>query len=110
MDNNKLNKTFKFIVYISFIVFAVLYISQASGYFDYKNRKKVAMTNSQIKQFEKDVKEGKKVDLKNYIEANNKNYQNKLSKAGLSISTTSEKVIQKIIEETFKVLSKVVGE
>ncbi len=110
MDKDKLNKIFKSMVTISFIIFTVLYISQASGYFDYQNRKKVMMTNSQIKQFEQDVKEGKNVDLKKYIEANNKNYQNKLSKAGLSISTTSEKAIQKIIEETFKVLSKAIGE
>lgn len=110
MDKSKLNKAFKSLVYISFIIFTVLYISQSSGYFDYKNRRKVAMTNSQIKQFENDIKEGKKVDLKKYIDANNKNYQNKISKVGLSISVTSEKAIQKIIEETFKVLSKFVGE
>ena len=110
MNHEKTNKFFKYILLISFIIFSALYISQAVGYFDYKNRKKVSLTNQQIKKFEKDVKNGKNIDIKKYIDENTNNYQNKLSKAGLSISTTIEKIIQKIINETFKVLSKLVGE
>ena len=110
MEHDKINRIFKYIILISFITFSALYISQSVGYFDYKNSKKVSLTNQQIKEFEKDVKKGKNVDIKKYIEANSNNYQNKLSKTGLSISSTSEKIIQKVIEETFKVLSKLVGE
>ncbi|MBR2840973.1 MAG: hypothetical protein IKF01_03790 [Bacilli bacterium] len=107
---DKFNTIFKHFIIVSFIIFTALYISQASGYYEYKNKKKVALTNQQIKQFEKDVSEGKKVNIKKYTEINNKNYQNKMSKTGLSISSISEKIIQKIINETFKILSKVMGE
>ena len=110
MKHKKENKIFKHIIFISFITFFALYISQSTGYFEYKNNKKVSLTNEQIKEFEQDVKKGKKIDIKKYIQINNKSYQNKLSKAGLSISEASEKSVQKFISESFKVLSKLVGE
>lgn len=110
MKRDKATRFLKYIILISFITFSALYFSEASGYFEYKNRKKTVMTNEQIKQFEKDVSEGRNVDLKNYLDINNKNYQNKISKTGFAISSSSEKVIRKIIEETFKVLSKFMGE
>lgn len=110
MDRKKLNKIFKFVFLTSFMTFFALYVSVSSGYFEYKNSKKVALTNEQIRQFEEDVNNGKKVDIKKYIDFNNKNYQNKLSKAGLSFSSVTEKCVQKVIGESFKVLSKLVGE
>lgn len=110
MDNKKTLKTLKYILLTSFITFTSLYISQAAGYYDYKNYKKVSLTNNQIKEFEQDVKKGKNIDIKKYIDVNNKDYQNKISTAGLTISKTTEKYIQKFIEQSFKVLSKLVGE
>ncbi len=110
MKHERQNKIFKYIILTSFITFFALYISQSTGYFEYKNSQKVALTNEQIKQFEKDVDSGKNVDLTKYIEINNKNYQNNISKTGLSLSNILEKGIQKIIDKSFKVLSKLVGE
>lgn len=110
MDRDRLAKLLKYVIVISFVTFTALYLSEASGYFEYKNRKKTVLTNERIKQFEKDVNEGKQVDLKDYVDIDDRNYQNKLSKTGLAISSSSEKIIQKIIGETFKVLSKLVGE
>lgn len=105
-----MNRFFRNFVFICFIIYFALYISQASGFYEYKNSRKVSLTNAQIKQFERDIDRGKKIDLKKYIDVNNKGYQNSISKVGLSISSTSEKVICKFIEETFKVLSKAMGE
>ena len=110
MNHEKENKIFKYIFFTSFIVFLALFISQSTGYFEYKNSKKVALTNEQIKIFEKDVNEGKNIDLTKYIEANNKNYQNKLYKTGLLISNVLEKGIQRFINKSFKILEKLVGE
>lgn len=110
MDRNRLTKFFKYVLFTSFITFFALYLSVSAGYFEYKNSRKVALTNSQIKKFEKDVSSGKNIDIKKYIEANNKSYQNKISKTGLSISNITSKCVQKIIGETFKFLSKLVGE
>lgn len=110
MNHKKLNKIFRYAILVSFVTFFALYLSQSTGYFEYRNSKKVALTNKQIEQFEKDVKEGKKVDIEKYIDVNNKSYQNNISKAGLSISKVTEKTIQKIINSSFKVLGNLVGE
>lgn len=110
MDRKKITKIFKYILFTSFITFFALYLSASAGYYEYKNAKKVSLTNSQIKEFEKDISKGKNIDIKKYIEANNKNYQNKISKAGLSISKKTQKGVQILIDESFKFLSKLVGE
>ena len=110
MKHKRLNKIFRYSLLVSFVTFFALYLSQSTGYFEYRNSKKVALTNEQIKKIEKDVKEGKNIDIENYIDSNNKSYQNSLSKAGLSISNVTEKAIQKIIGGSFKVLGDLVGE
>ncbi len=110
MDHKKLNKIFKYAIFVSFVTFFALYLSQSTGYFEYRNSKKVALTNQQIQKFEQDVKEGKNIDIEDYIDTNNQNYQNTISKTGLTISNVTEKVIQKIINGSFKVLGDLVGE
>lgn len=110
MDRKRITKIFKYLLFTSFITFFALYISASAGYFEYKSSKKVALTNAQIKQFEKDIDKGKKIDIKKYIEANNKNYQNNISKTGLLFSKRTQKYVQMVINESFKFLSKIVGE
>ncbi len=110
MKHKKLNKIFRYAILISFVTFFALYLSQSTGYFEYRNSKKVALTNQQIQKFEKDIKEGKNIDIEDYINTNNKSYQNKISKAGLTISNLTEKAIHKIIDGSFKLLSDLVGE
>ena len=110
MNHKKLNKLFRYAILVSFVTFFALYLSQSTGYFEYRNSKKVALTNKQIEKFEQDIKEGKTVDIENYIETNNQNYQNAISKTGLTISNLTEKAIQKIIDGSFKVLGDLVGE
>ena len=110
MDRKIITKIFKYILFTSFITFFALYLSVSAGYYEYKSSKKVALTNSQIKEFEKDISKGKNIDIKKYIEANNNNYNNKLSNTGLSISKKTQKFVQTIIDESFKFLSKLVGE
>lgn len=110
MKHKKLNKIFRYAILVSFVTFFALYLSQSTGYFEYRNSKKVALTNQQIKKFEQDVKEGKDIDIEDYIDVNNKDYQNTISKTGLTISSVTEKAIQKIINGSFKVLGDLVGE
>lgn len=110
MKHKKLNKLFRYAILVSFVTFFALYLSQSTGYFEYRNSKKVALTNKQIEKFEQDIKEGKTVDIENYIETNNQNYQNTISKTGLTISNLTEKAIRKLIDGSFKVLGDLVGE
>ena len=101
MDSEKLIKT---IFTILFVIFVTIYISQATGYYEYELHKKSELTKEQIQKFEKDVKEGKKVDLKKYSEYNKKDYSNKFSKAGNKFSNFTSKYVKKGIEGTFKII------
>lgn len=106
----KPEKIFKSILIFLFIIFISLYISQSSGYYEYEQYKKVALTKEQIKEFERDIKEGKKVDVKDYVGETKKEYGNKVSNVGLKISETIEGYVQKIINNSFEAISKVVKE
>ena len=104
------DKIFRSILVFLFVIFIALYISQSTGYYEYEQYKKVALTNEQIKQFENDVKEGKNVDVKDYVSETKKEYGNKVSNAGLRISKEIEKHVTKFINGIFESLSKVVND
>ena len=87
-------KIFNTFVFLLFISFLVLYFSQASGYYDELNNRKTELTKEQIKRFEEDVKNGKMVDIKDYMKENTKNYSNRFSSFGLFTS--------KLMGDTFK--------
>lgn len=106
----KPEKIFKTIIIVLFIIFISLYISQSSGYYEYEQYKKVSLTKEQIKKFEQDIKDGKKVDVKDYANEVKKEYGNKISNAGLKLSETIETYVQKFINNSFEIISNVVKE
>lgn len=103
-------KIFRNIMILLFIIFIALFISQSNGYYEYNAYKKVALTNEQIKEFESDLKAGKKIDIKDYIENTKKEYGNTISDTGLTVSLQIEKYIKKAITSSFGVLSDLVNE
>ena len=106
----KASKIFKNIMIILFVIFIALFISQANGYYEYQEYKKVALTNEQIKEFESDVKAGKKIDIKDYVGNTKKEYGNVVSNMGLTVSKNIEKYVKKAINTSFGVLSDLVSE
>ena len=108
-ENNKkkiINKLASWIMIILFITFLTLYISQATGYYEYELARKTAFTKEQIEQFEKDVKDGKEIDINSYLENTNKNYQTNLSKFTLNISEGISKYTKLGIEKVLSQISK----
>ena len=103
-------KVFRNIIIILFVIFIALYISQSSGYYEYEQYKKVALTNEQIKQFEEDIKKGKNIDLKDYAGETKKEYGNKISNAGLKLSQKIEDYVHKFISGAFESLGNMVKE
>ncbi|MBQ2640086.1 MAG: hypothetical protein IJF92_04955 [Bacilli bacterium] len=91
---------FVFFLTILFILFISLYIGQATGYYKYDNKKNI-LTKAAIKRYEKDIKAGKQLDLKNYLEEE-KNYSNSFSKIGLKTSNFIEVSFNKILIFVFK--------
>ena len=99
-------KVFNTIIFSLFILFVSLYIASETGYYEYENKEKVKLTEEKIKQFEKDIEEGKRVDIKNYLVSNRKNYDNKITKLGNSLSDFVDYSMMESIEKTFKMVEK----
>ena len=79
-------KVFYIILSILFIIFLIIFISTNSGYYEYKNNQKTIFTEEKIKEFEKDIKEGKNIKINNYLKDDSKNYSNRLTDIGDGIS------------------------
>lgn len=102
------NRIFKYVFVLLFIAFLTLYLSQATGYYEYENHQKAALTDEQIKQFEKDVKDGKNIKIEDYIEKTSVDYSNKASDIGSKFSNTVNKGVKKGIETFFGALNKLI--
>ena len=106
----KRNKIFRWTMFFLLITFLTLYISQATGYYEYEQSRKTAFTEEQIKQFEQDVKNGKEIDVTKYLENTTKNYQNNISKITLNISESISKYMKLGIEKLFEGIAKAIEE
>lgn len=106
----KVNNVFKFLFFFFLIAFITVYLSHATGYYDYELHKKVTLTEEKIKQFEQDVADGKNIDLKEYIEHTDKNYKTKTSRLGSRISENIEAGVKKGIIGVFDFLNKMVND
>jgi len=109
MKNIKLRtKVFRITFIILFAVYLTVYISNKYGYYEYKKHEQVTLTNEQIKKFEQDVKDGKEIDIENYVSSVNKNYQTKLSQMGLNLSNGLSSIIKKGVDGFFKYIESLV--
>ncbi len=103
-------KVFRYLLVLSFIAFLTLYLSESAGYYEYANREKNILTEKQIKEFEKDVKDGKDIKIEDYIEKTKIDYGNKASDMGKYVSNTINDGVKKGIEEFFGLLNSVIEE
>ena len=106
----KKNKIFKYIFYMLLFSYSVIYFSEVTGYYEYQNHQKKAMTEEQIRKFEEDVKNGKEVDLNDYIAVETKSYKTNLSKITSKLSDGISYIVQGGVNQTFKFLSKIMEE
>ncbi len=94
------------IIIILAIIYCGLLIALESGYYQTKMQQKAIFTTEQIKKFEQDVAEGKKLDLEQYLPVKTNTYQNNIAQFGLSISNNVEKFMAVGINDLFGVLGK----
>lgn len=102
------NRIFRYLFVLSFIAFLTLYLSQATGYYEFENHQKNALTEEQIKNFEKDVRDGKNIKIEDYIEKTHISYSNKASKMGQKVSETINGGVKTGIEQLFGALNKLI--
>lgn len=105
----KIDKAFKLIILVLFAIFLTIFISNKYGYYEYKKSKQVTLTQEQIKRFEEDVKNGVNVEIENYLTDINRDYQTKLSQAGLDLSNSIAKVVRGGVNGFFKYINKLVS-
>ena len=104
----KKNKLINFVGIFLFFSFVVIYLLELTGYYEYQNHKRTVLTEEQIKKFEKDVANGKEIDINEYLIINETKYNNSLSNLTAKLSTGISNIVQSGVESTFKVLSKLV--
>ena len=95
-----MKRLIKLIGIILLIFFLALYLSSYNTFY-YENKN--ILTEDAIKRFEKDLKEGKKINVNNYIEKE-KNYNNKVSTYTLKLSNLIDKCINKSLKLVLKYL------
>ncbi len=104
----KPKKIFNTVLFCLFVLFVSLYIASEAGYYEYQNKEQVKFTEEKMKEFEEDVKNGKKVDLKDYLTTTEKNYANKVTELGVTLSDFVNNGIIKGLEKTFKLVEKMI--
>lgn len=109
MQIKKKNKLFWWILTILFIIYIALTIAMKNGYYESKLNEKAVLTEEAIKKFEEDIKNGKEVDIDKYINASSVDYNNKISKAGLTFSKKSEELMTDGIDNLIKFLGYLFG-
>ena len=104
----KKRKIPKVILVSIFIIFLYSYIVSKNGYYEYSLNSKKNLTEEEIKQFEQDLKEGKEVDIKDYLNSNKVDYTNKLTRTTVKVSTKINSILKSGIDKIFGLLNKLV--
>lgn len=101
------NKIFIFIFLTFFVFFLMMLFAQSEGYYKNRNEKAKILTDKQIETFEKDIANGKDVDIKKYVLYEDKDYSNKISggvyKTSLKIEFLFDKTIKLIFNKMIDV-------
>ena len=94
-------------MFVLFTLYISFYVASVSGYYEYEKSEQNKMTEEKMKEFENDIKNGKKVDIKDYLTDIKKDYSNGATKLGIDFSMIVEKFMSKGINEMvniFKIL------
>lgn len=103
-DKKKKNNIFLKIIGVLFIVYFSLYIMDNLGYYNIAAKNKV-LTEEKLKEFENDVKNGKSIDIKNYVD-DETNYKNFYSNIGYNASIGIDNILNKGLKKVGNILKK----
>ena len=109
MKKKKYN-IFKIVLSGLIFIYLIIFISANTGYYEYKNHRKTALTEELVKKFEDDVKNGEYIDINKYIIKEDYSYKNKLSLVAINVSDKISKVVTSGVKSTFRFISKLLDE
>lgn len=104
MEEKKKKNIFLRILLILFIVYLALYLMDNLGYYNIASKNKI-ITYKAMQEFEQDVKQGKKIDIKEYIR-DETDYKNSYSNLGYYLSNGIDTVLNKGFKNIGKLLEK----
>lgn len=96
-------------LWLVFFIFLCSYFIETNGYYEYHLSKQKELTSNQMEQFEKDVKEGKDIDLNSYLTNDYVDYSNSLTRRASEVSLRLNDYLKRMIGNIFRVLEKLVG-
>lgn len=99
----------RLIILILVFLFCVLYFMQASGYNEYAKNRENMLTEEQIKEYEEDIEAGKDVTIRDYLNKDKVNYDNKVSDLGLDLSELIGDIFNKGMNSFFEMLNEAVS-
>jgi len=99
----------RLIVLILVFLFFILYFMQTSGYNEYTKNRENMLTEEQIKEYEEDIAAGKDVTIKDYLNKDKVNYDNKVSDLGLDLSEFIGEIFNKGMNAFFEMLNEAVS-
>lgn|SRR5574344_268144 len=89
-----------------FLIFLAYYIAYTSGYYEAKVTRKATITQEKLEQFEEDVKEGKEIDIKDYVQNDSIDYSSPVSRLGNNISSGIDSLMGGGVTDFFNFLGK----
>lgn len=89
-----------------FLVFLAYYIAYASGYYEANVSRKATITQEKLEQFEEDVKDGKEIDVSDYVQSDSIDYSSPVSNLGNSISSGIDSLMGGGVSDFFDFLGK----
>lgn len=108
-ETKKKHNIWLILLIIFFIIFICLYFMNGVGYYD-ASRNRMILTEEKKEQFEKDVSEGKYIDIEDYFSDQKKEYDNQFSNLSLKLSDGIDTLVNKGLKETMKALEKLFKE
>lgn len=105
MEKKKKNY-FLIILSVLFIVYTAYMVAYNSGYYEANISRKSKITEEKLQEFENDVKEGKEIDIKNYVESDFVDYSSLLSKLGNKFSSSIDTFMETGLSSFFDLLGK----
>lgn len=86
------------------MIYFALYLMDNLGYYNVATKQKV-ITEEKLQEFENDVKNGKSIDIKNYVR-DTTNYRNTFSNIGYNVSVGIDNVLNKGLKDINKIMKK----
>lgn len=97
---------FLIVLSLFFASYLALLFAYSNGYYEYKSYNKMIVTKEAMERFEEDVKDGKNIEINEYITDTYKDYSSTFSKLGAKTGEFLEDVFTDGLGKTVKVLSK----